>query len=196
MSEKSASPVEGSGPGRLLSGAFAILGVALACAAVSNALAGPERRLEWLRRAPAAARAKPQGNSGAAPSASPAGRFAPHPDRPWVALSAAEAEELFRTGTVFLDARRSTDYRAGHVAGARSLPVWEADLEGKIERFAAEEPDRGKTLVVYCGGGECEDSHTLAEKLYLAGYDAVLVYTDGFPDWQRRGLPVKQGDQP
>ena len=36
----------------------------------------------------------------------------------------------------------------------------------------------------------------LAEKLYFVGFDNVLVYKDGFPDWQKRGLPVTAGDNP
>ena len=33
----------------------------------------------------------------------------------------------------------------------------------------------------------------LGEKLYFVGFDNVLVYKDGFPDWEKRGLPVDEG---
>ena len=51
-------------------------------------------------------------------------------------------------------------------------------------------------VVIYCSGGECEDSHMLAEKLYKVGFDNVLVYKDGYPDWVKRGLTVAKGETP
>ena len=49
---------------------------------------------------------------------------------------------------------------------------------------------------MYCSGGDCEDSHTLAQKLYFVGFDNVLVYKDGYPDWQKRNLPTTLGAKP
>ena len=51
-------------------------------------------------------------------------------------------------------------------------------------------------IVVYCSGGECEDSHMLAQKLWGVFYSNVLVYKDGFPDWQKRGGAIDTGDRP
>ena len=59
--------------------------------------------------------------------------------------------------------------------------------------FFQEGRDQSAPVVVYCSGGDCEDSHMLAQKLYFVGFDNVLVYKDGFPDWQKRGLPVTNG---
>ena len=53
--------------------------------------------------------------------------------------------------------------------------------------------DQSAPIVVYCSGGDCEDSHMLSEKLYIVGFDNVLVYKDGYPDWVKRGLPVTKG---
>jgi rhodanese-related sulfurtransferase len=180
---------------------IALLGLALACAAVSNAAAGKERRLAWIGHYEAAGPARPAtappATAASAPaSASGANAFPPHPDRPWVEISTDQAAELFRQGVLFFDARRSGDYRAGHVAGARSFPVWEEGIDEKVKGFYAEGPDQSAPIVVYCSGGACEDSHMLAQKLYLAGFDDALVYRDGFPEWQKRGLPIRTGDQP
>ena len=30
----------------------------------------------------------------------------------------------------------------------------------------------------------------------MVGFDNVLVYKDGYPDWVKRGLPVTKGDEP
>ena len=165
-----------------------------AAAAVSNALAGPERRLEWVRsEAPAVSS---PGVSAPKAAGVPAAA-APAPGaNPWKEISTDEAEGLFRSGTLFLDARRTAEYRQGHIRNARSVPVWEAGLDDKIKALFQELPDQTIPIVVYCNGGECEDSHELAQKLYLAGFDGVRVYRDGFPDWSKRKLPVSTGDAP
>jgi rhodanese-related sulfurtransferase len=185
--------------------AAALLMLALVCAAASNAFAGRERRLSWKAAGlaegsqhavskPAAAPA-PAVSSASSPAAKAS--FPPHPDKPYVEISGEETTQLQGRGDVpVLDARRTSVYRQGHIAGARSYSVWESDIDDKIKAFFAEGHDPSGPIVVYCSGGECEDSHTLAQKLYLAGFDAVFVYKDGFPDWQRRGLSVHSGDQP
>ena len=170
------------------------------CAAVSNAVAGPERRLKWIGAyaetspvaAPPKAPAPPAGATGGSGRA-----FEPHPDKPWVEVSGDDVATLHRRGDVpFLDARRTAVYRDGHIAGARPFSVWEADIDDKVKTFFAEGHDPSGAIVVYCSGGDCEDSHTLAQKLYMAGFDNVLVYKDGFPDWEKRGLSMTKGDKP
>src|SRR5205823_1892309 len=153
---------------------------------------GPERRLAWMRSDAnpplSGARATPR-----AAASSPTARaatsdaLAPHPDKPYVEISGEDASRLFGQGVPFFDARRSSVYREGHVAGARLFPVWEADIDERVRAFFAEGVNPSTPLVVYCSGGDCEDSHALAQKLYFAGFDDVLVYKDGFPDWVRRG---------
>jgi rhodanese-related sulfurtransferase len=188
--------------------AVGIVVVALVAAAVSNALAGPERKLHWIgsyASAPAApAAVSPTPSPGAAAAAvtpaagDEAGRaFAPHPNKPWVEISGDDVAALHARGNIlFLDARRTSVYRAGHIAGARSISIWEADADDKVKALFAEGRDQSAPIVVYCSGGDCEDSHHLGEKLYFVGFDNVLVYTDGFPDWEQRGLPPKKGDAP
>jgi rhodanese-related sulfurtransferase len=185
--------------------AMAIL--ALLCAIVSDALAGPERKLRWTgayveaaSRAPSGAVTPARSSGSAAPATAPssgARTWAPHPDTPWTEVSGADAEALYRKGDVpFLDARRTSVYREGHIAGARPFSVWEADIDDKVKAFFGEGHESSGVIVVYCSGGDCEDSHTLGQKLYMAGFDNVLVYKDGFPDWEKRGLPVTKGDKP
>jgi len=194
---------------RFLARSLTLLGLALVCAAVSNALAKPERKLRWFpsvastapgaaKAAPAAATAPlPVPASSAAPVAAGATAFAPHPDKPWIEISGEEAAALQERGNIpVLDARRSSVYREGHVAGARPFSVWEADIDEKVQGFFGEGHDPNAPILVYCSGGDCEDSHMLGQKLYFVGFDNVLVYKDGFPDWQKRGLAVAKGDAP
>jgi len=133
---------------------------------------------------PSAAPASPPAPAATAES------FPPHPDRPWVEISPEQAKGLFEQKVLFLDARRTSVYREGHIAGARSFAVWEADVDEKVRSLAGENLPAGVPVVVYCSGGDCEDSHMLAQKLWGVGFDNVLVYKDGFPDWEKRGWPV------
>jgi rhodanese-related sulfurtransferase len=125
--------------------------------------------------------------------------FAPHPDRASVEITTDDAEALFRQGRLFLDARRTSVYADGHVPGARSFPVWESDIADRVKAFFDEgggDRDQNAPIVIYCSGGDCEDSHMLAEKLYMVGFNNLLVYKDGFPGWQKRGLPAVKGGKP
>lgn len=126
-------------------------------------------------------------------------KFQPHPDRAFVEISGEEAAALHAAGALFLDARRTSVYEAGHIAGARSFSVWEADIDEKVNKLFEERSDpadQNKPIVIYCSGGACEDSHMLAQKLWGIQFNNVYVYKDGFPDWQRRNRAQKTGAQP
>ena len=58
-------------------------------------------------------------------------------------------------------------YRAGHIAGARSISIWEADADDKVKALFAEGRDQSAPIVVYCSGGDCEDSHMLGAEALL-----------------------------
>ena len=181
---------------------FVIL--AFVAAGISNAVAGAERRLKWKgsydKPGAAAAAKTPVAAPAVTPSlGAPAGApsFPPHPDKASLDVTGEEVMELHARKTVpFLDARRTSVYRDGHIAGARPFSVWEADVDEKVKAFFAEGTDQSAPIVVYCSGGTCEDSHMLAEKLYMVGFDNVLIYKDGYPDWVKRGLPVTKGNEP
>lgn len=198
---------------------------AAACAAISNFTASRERKVAWVGAYPraldispvsesspgtasltappatpavAASAAPPSAPSGNAPgaAAAPAKAFPPHPDRAFVEIGTEDAEALFKQGRLFIDARRSSVYADGHVPGARSFPVWESDIDGRVKGIYEEGLDQNAPIVIYCSGGDCEDSHMLAEKLYMVGFNDLLVDKDGFPAWQKRGLPVTKGTKP
>jgi rhodanese-related sulfurtransferase len=122
--------------------------------------------------------------------------FPPHPDKAAVEISPDSALLLHRRKALFLDARRSSVYAEGHIPGARSFPVWESDIDARVKAIYEEGIDQRAPIVIYCSGGNCEDSHMLAEKLYMVGFDNVLIYKDGFPDWQKRRHPVTTGANP
>ncbi len=126
-------------------------------------------------------------------------KFTPHPDKAYVEITGDDAAALYSAGVLFLDARRSSIFEDGHIAGARSFSVWEADVDDKVNALYEERSDpaeQNKPIVIYCSGGACEDSHMLAQKLWGVQFNNIYVYKDGFPDWQDRGGPIKTGGQP
>jgi len=123
---------------------------------------------------------------------SPAKQFRPTPDKVYEEITNADARQLFDQGAIFLDARRTSAFAEGHIPRARSFAVWEADVDEKVNALFYELPNQQQPIVVYCTGGNCEDSHMLAQKLWGIGYETVLVYTDGFPGWLSIGGAVER----
>jgi rhodanese-related sulfurtransferase len=126
-------------------------------------------------------------------------RFAVHADKPYVEIKYDDVKALHDAGVLFLDARRTSIYEQGHIAGARPFSVWESDIDDKVrklfdERGAPEQ--QAQPIVVYCSGGDCEDSHMLAQKLWGIQYNNVYVYKDGYPDWVAHKGDTHTGSNP
>lgn len=103
-------------------------------------------------------------------------------------VSRRDLLERLRAGAVtLLDVRPVVEYRAGHIPGARSVPL--ADLDAAI----AELPHGG--IVAYCRGPYCAFAPAAVRALRQAGFDALRM-EDGFPEWRRAGLPIAEGDDP
>ncbi|HVS29956.1 MAG TPA: rhodanese-like domain-containing protein [Thermoanaerobaculia bacterium] len=154
--------------------------------------------------APSAARngGAPQKPAGAPQMPAPVNlleRFPPHPDKPYVEIGGDAVALLHANGALFLDARRTSVFEEGHIAGARPFSVWESDVDEKVNRLFEERGDPDQQLqpiVIYCSGGACEDSHMLAQKLWGVQFNNVLVYSDGYPDWLKRSGAVRKGGTP
>src|SRR5262245_20307235 len=99
-------------------------------------------------------------------------------------LSADElARRLERGDVVVLDVRPETEFRAGHIAGARSAPVDELDaLVGELPRR--------REVVAYCRGPYCVYADDAVRLLRSRGLKARRLDV-GYPEWQRAGLPVE-----
>ncbi len=107
------------------------------------------------------------------------------------AIPLSVALERFKAGqSVFVDARSTSDYATGHVAGAVSIPFdsfeeYFSSLAGLL--------DSGKELVVYCTNRECDDALLLASELQSMGCSNLVLYIDGFELWQKQDGPVERG---
>jgi len=95
---------------------------------------------------------------------------------------------LARDEVVVLDVRPVAEYTAGHIAGARSLPV--AELRRRLRELPAD-----RAIVAYCRGPYCVYADDAVRHLRQHGYRAARL-EDGFPEWRNAGLPVAAGAGP
>jgi rhodanese-related sulfurtransferase/predicted transcriptional regulator len=99
------------------------------------------------------------------------------------AIGRAELAQRLASGDlVVLDVRPRLEFAAGHIQGARSVPLDE--LEARLDEI----PDDGE-VVAYCRGPYCVFAHEAVRCLRGAGRRARRL-EDGWPEWRLAGLPV------
>ncbi len=96
------------------------------------------------------------------------------------------AARLKRREVMVLDVRPTEEYAAGHIAGARSVPIAE------LRRHLRALPKDGD-VVAYCRGPYCVYADDAVRELNKKGFRARRLI-DGFPEWKRAGLPVAVGE--
>ena len=94
-------------------------------------------------------------------------------------------ERLADPSTVVLDVRPALEYRQGHIAGARSIPVDE--LEARLDEL-----DPSHAIVAYCRGPYCVFADEAVTLLRAHGLSAAR-YREGYPEWAAEGLPIDRG---
>lgn len=87
---------------------------------------------------------------------------------------------------VLLDVRPPSEYAAGHIPGARSVPV------EHIHALLQTLPDDAD-IVAYCRGPHCVYALDAVRTLTAEGRLA-RVLEGGLPEWRRDGLPVTSAD--
>ncbi len=88
-----------------------------------------------------------------------------------------------REDAVVLDIRGADDFKKGHIAGARSLPL--AQLPTQIESL---EKSKDAPIIVVCFAGM--SAQGAAKQLLAAGFTKVFVLTGGMQKWVGDSLPV------
>ncbi len=87
-----------------------------------------------------------------------------------------------------IDVRPPEEYDAGHIKGARSVPLAE------LQRRLAELPS-GREIVAYCRGPYCVLAAEAVRMLRRKGFHARRM-SDGYPEWRDAGLPVEATPSP
>jgi rhodanese-related sulfurtransferase len=116
------------------------------------------------------------------------------------AVDGKEALQLFRDpqyeleSIVFIDARDDRHYAEGHIPGA-----YQFDRYYPEKHLVAVLPAclNATKIVVYCTGGNCEDSEFAALTLKDAGVtqERLSVYVGGITEWAANGWPVELGER-
>ena len=95
----------------------------------------------------------------------------------------AEPDDL-----VVVDTRNSEEYQEVHIKGAINVP------QKKFKKYAHLLPKkRSARIIFYCNGVKCGKSKKAAKKALKMGYTQVLVYAEGMPVWEEKGMPIYAG---
>jgi rhodanese-related sulfurtransferase len=97
------------------------------------------------------------------------------------------AARLRRREILVLDVRPRAEFAAGHIAGARSVPI--AELRRHLQALPND-----SDVVAYCRGPYCVYADDAVRELHRKGFRARRLI-DGFPEWKRAGLPVAAGEE-
>jgi rhodanese-related sulfurtransferase len=102
---------------------------------------------------------------------------------PWV--SAQEATLLInREDALVVDVRDAGEYGAGHVIGARNVPLGEIESNGELAKR------KDKPLVIYDADGSRAAKAVAA--LRKAGFARACNLQGGLSGWQQAGLPTEK----
>ena len=103
---------------------------------------------------------------------------------PWV--TPTEATLLInREDALVIDVREPAEYAAGHVLGAKNIPLARLNAPGAE---LAKRKDR--PVIVVCDGGEL--AAKAAAALRKQGFTRVVNLSGGLKAWQQAGLPLEK----
>jgi rhodanese-related sulfurtransferase/DNA-binding HxlR family transcriptional regulator len=91
---------------------------------------------------------------------------------------------LGRGDVVLVDVRPEVEFAAGHIDGARSIPLDE--LEQRLAELPAD-----REVVAYCRGPFCAYAHEAVRRLEAAGRPARRL-DEGWPEWRLATKPSKR----
>jgi rhodanese-related sulfurtransferase len=93
---------------------------------------------------------------------------------------------------IFVDARDEEHFVEGHIPGA--IQCFPYESQRCLDRVKAAAAGAEK-VIVYCGGGDCEDSIFMSRELQEAGvpYEAMYLFEGGWKEWSAKGLHTETG---
>ena len=97
-------------------------------------------------------------------------------------------ERMRSNDVIVLDARPASEYEAGHIAGAISVPIDE--LQERLRSLP-----KDKEYVAYCRGPYCVYADRAVELLTKSRRRARRLI-EGFPEWRAAGLPITIAESP
>ena len=102
------------------------------------------------------------------------------------------AGPIEQASVLLIDARDEETYQSGHIPGAYEFDPYRPEKQLPSLLPLCEAAQR---IVLYCHGGDCEDSEFAALSLREAGVvgPKLFVYGGGITEWTNRGEPVEKG---
>jgi rhodanese-related sulfurtransferase len=106
--------------------------------------------------------------------------------KPISTLNSLELNDKLKNGKrpIVIDVRQPDEYRSGHIAGAKLVPL------DQLSRRMTDLP-QNREIVCVCASGNRSNSAT--RLLLKAGFNATNM-KGGMVSWRSAGLPVKMGD--
>lgn len=102
------------------------------------------------------------------------------------ALTPTQALQLINhADAVIVDVRDSGEFRSGHIANARNIPL--AELQNRITEL---EKYKDRPLLVYCNTGPRAGSACV--QLKKSGFTNVSSLQGGLPAWTGASLPISR----
>lgn len=95
---------------------------------------------------------------------------------------------------IFIDARDEAHYAEKHIPGAYPFDHYHPDRTIATVIAATQLADR---VVVYCHGGDCEDSELAFQDLLALGVPEakLVIYGGGITEWVNHRMPVATGPE-
>ncbi len=90
--------------------------------------------------------------------------------------------------TLFIDTRYEDEFEQAHIKNAKNLPGNATRQE--ILKFFESVP-KDQQIVIYCSSPACNSSKRLAGFLTYLGYKKVLIYLEGFKEWETKNFLIE-----
>jgi rhodanese-related sulfurtransferase len=105
------------------------------------------------------------------------------PREPFTRIEVSEADEMMKDGAAVIDVREPHEYSAGHVPGAKLIPV-------NTVYAKREELPRDKDLIFVCAVGQ--RSALACEMAAAAGLTRLYNLEGGTDAWIKSGMPAEK----
>lgn len=121
-----------------------------------------------------------------------------HADHPYKDMTFDEAADIYEDPNtelgvnVFIDARDDDAFAEGHIPGALQCDRYRLDEYIDEVMEAAMQAEK---VIIYCNGGQCDDSKFLCGELIQRGipYKHVFLYSGGWEEWIANTMPFDEG---
>ena len=90
--------------------------------------------------------------------------------------------------TLFIDTRYEDEFEQARIKNAKNLPG-NATREEILKFF--ESVPKDQQIITYCSSPACNSSRRLAGFLTYLGYKKVLIYLEGFKEWETKNFPIE-----